>query len=189
MHGTKLKTEVKGYSIITTPWSFRMEHTAKCNIPRSPGELLVRPVVVLLSLSHSGTSGTRRGVVIVAISKQTDQQQFSFSSFLFFTFNWLSVPRHRLGLIRFSSQLHITSHRKLLTLCWSGCVFLVLIILFYYVWMRCSLTCETQQSTHGRLMCDCQKGIRCLLPCTARTQTLWPDIAAKQESKPANTTF
>lgn len=88
-----------------------MEHTAKCNIPRSPGKLLVRPVVVLLSLSHSGTSWTRRGVVIVAISKQTDQQQFSFSSFVFFTFNWLSVPRHQLrsNKIFLTTAHHITS--------------------------------------------------------------------------------
>lgn len=55
-----------------------------------------------------------------------------------------------------------------------------------YIWW--DLTCERQQSTHGRPTCDCQKGTRCLLPYTARTQILWPDNATqthtKQESKP-----
>lgn len=60
--------------------------------------------------------------------------------------------------------------------------------LFFILYIRWDLTCERQQSTRGRPTCDCQKGTRCLLPYTARTQILWPDNAkqthTRQESKP-----
>lgn len=50
--------------------------------------------------------------------------------------------------------------------------------------MTSGLTCETQRNTRGTLRCDCQKETGCLLPCTARTQSLWPGSAATHKSKP-----